>query len=227
MKLVLLRHGQSTYNLEKRFCGWTDVPLTEKGIIEAKNAGKLLKENNFSFDCAYTSVLKRAINTLEYVLDELEETIPVDYDWHLNERCYGALQGKTHKEMEDKYGKEQVHLWRRSYELRPPLLTEDDTRYPGNDLKYKDVQKEKLPFGESLEDTLKRTTEYFNKKIVPEILKDKDILVVAHGNSLRSLIKYLEKMSSDEIIKFELKTGIPYVYEIDKDLKIQDKYFLQ
>ena len=226
MKLVLLRHGQSTFNLEKRFCGWTDVPLTEKGIIEAKEAGKMMKKNNLKFDIVYTSVLKRAIDTLRYVLEEMHENIPVIYDWHLNEKSYGALQGITHKEMELKFGKDQVHLWRRSYEERPPALSEDDPRYPGNDAKYKNISKEKLPYTESLKDTLERTYSYFNRIIVPELKKGKNVLVVAHGNSLRALIKYLEGLSSEEIINFELKTGIPYVYELDSQLKIVDKYFL-
>ncbi len=225
MKLVLLRHGQSTYNLEKKFCGWTDVPLTQKGILEAKQAGIILKNNNFKFDVAYTSVLKRAKDTLKYVLEELNADIKVYEDWHLNERCYGALQGKTHKEMINKYGSKQVHIYRRSYDVKPPSLSKEDIRYAGNDIIYKGLKN--LPLTESLEDTLKRTVYYFNSVIKPNIKQGKNILIVAHGNSLRSLVKYLENLTSEEIVNFEFETGIPYVYEIDENMNIFNKYFLR
>lgn len=227
MKLVLLRHGQSFYNKEKRFCGWTDSLLTETGINEAKTAGKILKENKISFDIAYTSFLTRATTTLNYVLDEMNLKIPVHYDWRINERCYGALQGKTHDEIEKKYGKEQVHLWRRSYDGTPPLLTIDDIRYPGNDPKYKNIPKEQLPLGESLKDTLNRTVSFYKEMVVPKLLLGNNVLIVAHGNSLRALIKYLEKISDEEITKIELKTGVPYVYDLTNDLNIKNKYFLK
>lgn len=227
MKLVLLRHGQSIYNLEKRFTGWTDVPLTEKGIEEAKKAGKLLKINNFKFDKAYTSRLKRAIDTLNYVKDQMQTELKVTYAYELNERHYGALQGLKHSEMEEKYSKEQVLKWRRSYDVRPPLLKEEDKRNPKNDLKYKDINKDNLPLGESLKDTLKRVLKYYNEEISPNLKEGKDILIVAHGNSLRALIKHLESISDEDILKVEIPTGVPYVYELDENLKLKNKYILQ
>lgn len=227
MKLVLLRHGESVWNKENKFTGWTDVDLSEKGIIEAKNAGKLLKENNFTFDIAYTSVLKRAINTLKYVLEEMNINIPVIKDYHLNERCYGALQGLNKDWAREKYGEEQVLLWRRSALVRPPALTKEDERFPGHDEKYKDIPLEKLPLTENLNDTIIRVREYFDKEIVKEIKNNKNILITAHGNSLRALIKYLEKLGDEEVISLELETGVPYVYELDTDLNIIDKSVLK
>ncbi len=227
MKLVLLRHGQSIYNLEKRFTGWTDVPLTKKGIEEAKNAGKLLKTNNFKFDKAYTSKLKRAIDTLTYVKEEMQADIEITYAYELNERHYGALQGLKHSEMEEKYSKEQVLKWRRSYDERPPLLKEEDPRNPQKDPKYKDINKDNLPFGESLKDTLKRAVKYYNEEISPNLKEGKDILIVAHGNSLRALIKHIENISDEDILKVEIPTGIPYVYELDESLKIKSKHILK
>ena len=227
MKLVLLRHGQSIWNKENRFTGWTDVDLSSAGIEEAKKAGKLLKENNFNFDIAYTSVLKRAINTLNYIVKEMNINIPVKEDYHLNERCYGALQGFNKDEIKEKYGEKQVLLWRRSADVRPPALTKDDERFPGNDPKYKDIPKNKLPLTENLNDTIVRVREYFDSKIILDIKNNKNILIVAHGNSLRGLIKYLEKLSDEEVINLELKTGVPYVYDIDENLNILDKYVLE
>lgn len=227
MKLVLLRHGESVWNKENKFIGWTDVELSKKGILEAKEAGLLFKKNNFNFDVAYTSVLKRAIDTLNYVLDEMKIKIPVIKDYHLNERHYGALQGLNKDEIRAKYGDDQVLLWRRSVDVRPPAVTKDDPRYPGNDPMYKDVLKEDLPVSENLNDTIKRTSEYFNREIVPKLLEGKDILIVAHGNSLRALVKYLEKLSDEEIISLELATGVPYVYELDSNLKPLKKYWLK
>ena len=226
MHLVLVRHGESVWNKENKFTGWTDVALSDKGIDEAKEAGILLKENNFSFDIAYTSVLKRADDTLKYILKELRIDIPVFKSWKLNERHYGALQGLNKDDMRIKYGEEQVAVWRRSYAVKPPLLKADDERCPYKDMKYKDVEKEKLPFGESLKDTLKRTVEYFESDIKPMLLEDKNIIIVAHGNSLRALIKYLENISDDEIVNLEIPTGKPYIYDMDTNLTIIDKYYL-
>ena len=227
MRLVLVRHGQSVYNLEKRFCGWTDVDLTDKGIQEAIDAGKKLKENGFVFDVAYTSVLKRANDTLKYILKELgEENIPISFSWRLNERHYGALQGFNHDEMAEKCGKEQVHLWRRSADVRPPLLTLDDERYSGNDPKYKDLDKKDIPLGECLLDTVKRTVPYYESDIKKSLEEGKNVLVVAHGNSLRALVKYLENISDEDIMGVEIPTGKPYVYEMDSDLNIINKYYL-
>ena len=227
MKLILIRHGQSTWNKENRFTGWTDVPLSEKGIEEAKNAGKLLKQNNENFDIAYTSVLKRAIDTLNYVLKEMNIDVPVIKNYHLNERHYGALQGLNKDEMRKKYGEDQVLLWRRSADVKPPTLTLDDPRFPGNDPKYQNIPKDKLPLTENLNDTIKRVTEYFNEVIIKDIKENKNILIVAHGNSLRALIKYLEKISDEEIIKMEVETGIPIIYEIDENLNILNKTILK
>lgn len=227
MKLVLVRHGQSVWNLENKFTGWTDVNLTEKGIEEAIDAGKRLKENNIVFDVAYTSVLKRANDTLKYILKELgEENIPINYSWRLNERHYGALQGLNKKETALKYGEEQVHLWRRSFDVRPPLLTLDDERCSINDPKYKDLDKKDIPLGECLKDTIYRTVPYYESNIKKSLEEGKNVIVVAHGNSLRSLIKYLENISDEDIMDVEIPTGKPYIYEMDSDLNIINKYFL-
>ena len=227
MKLVLLRHGESIWNKENRFTGWTDVDLSSTGIEEAKRAGKLLKENNFTFDVAYTSVLKRAIKTLEYVLKEMKVDVPTIKDYHLNERCYGALQGFNKDEIKEKYGEKQVLLWRRSADVRPPALTRDDERFPGNDKRYKDIPVSKLPLTENLNDTIARVREYFDSKIILDIKANKNVLIVAHGNSLRGLVKYLEKLSDEDVIRLELKTGVPYVYELDENLNILDKSVLE
>lgn len=226
MILVLLRHGESTWNKENRFTGWTDVDLTEKGKEEAMNAGKIMKDKNFTFDIAFTSVLKRAIDTLNIVLNEMNISLDINYSWKLNERHYGALQGLNKDETRKKYGEEQVHLWRRSYDVKPPELTVDDERYPGHDPKYKDLKQEELPLTESLKDTLKRTLEYYNNDIIKYLHDGKNVLVVAHGNSIRSIIKYIENISDDEIMKVEIPTGVPYVYNLDNNLNIIEKYFL-
>ena len=189
MKLVLVRHGQSVWNLENRFTGWTDVELSDNGIKEAKEAGKLLKENEFTFDVAYTSVLKRANETLNIILKELgEENIPIHYSWKLNERHYGALQGLNKDDTRKKYGDEQVKIWRRSAFVRPPLLNEEDDRYPGMDDKYKDLKKSELPLGECLMDTLKRVIDYYETEIKKSLLSGQNVIIAAHGNSLRALI---------------------------------------
>lgn len=227
MKLVLLRHGESVWNKENRFTGWTDVDLSEKGVKEAENAGKLLKDKGYTFDVSFTSILKRANRTLEIVLKEMNLNIPVYYSYRLNERHYGALQGLNIDEMRKKFGDEQVHIWRRSYDVRPPELSKDDERYPGNDPKYKDLTPEELPLTECLKDTLERVLPYYNNEIKKHLENKENVLVVAHGNSLRSIIKYLENVSDEDIMNVEIPTGIPYVYELDDNLTIKEKYFLK
>mgnify|MGYP002576930959 CR=1 FL=1 len=227
MKLVLLRHGESIWNKENKFTGWTDVELTENGKNEAHKAGLLLKEKGYTFDVAFTSVLKRANDTLDIVLKEMNLNIPVHYSYKLNERHYGALQGLNKDETRKKYGEEQVHLWRRSATVRPPALDINDVRYPGNDIKYKDLDKKDLPLTECLLDTMKRTVEYYESDIKEELLQDKNVLIVAHGNSLRSIIKYLENISDEDIMNIELPTGVPFVYEMNKNLEIVNKFFLK
>ena len=228
IKLVLVRHGQSMWNLENRFTGWTNVELSEQGIKEAKEAGKVLKEKGFNFDVAYTSVLKRANDTLKYILEELgEENIPVKKSWRLNERHYGALQGLNKDETKEKYGAEQVLLWRRSTDVRPPALSKDDERYPGNDSKYSELTENELPTTENLIDTIKRVMEYWNSDIKKDLETGKRVIIAAHGNSLRGLIKYLDNMTDEEIIKLELQTGNPICYELDDNLKPIRHYYLK
>ena len=228
IKLVLVRHGQSMWNLENRFTGWTDVELSEQGIKEAKEAGKVLKEKGFSFDVAYTSVLKRANDTLGYILEELgEQDIPVKKSWRLNERHYGALQGLNKDETREKYGEEQVLLWRRSTDVRPPALSKDDERYPGNDPKYSELKEEELPTTENLIDTIERVMVYWNSDIVKDLKAGKKVIIAAHGNSLRGLIKYLDNMTDEEVIKLELQTGNPICYELDDNLKPIRHYYLK
>ena len=228
IKLVLVRHGQSMWNLENKFTGWTDVDLSEQGIKEAKEAGKVLKDKGFTFDVAYTSVLKRANDTLNYILEELgEENIPIKKSWRLNERHYGALQGLNKAETKEKYGEEQVLLWRRSSDVKPPELSVEDERYPGNDPKYKDLKEEELPKTENLIDTIKRVIDYWNSDIKQDLLDGKKVIIAAHGNSLRGLIKYLDNLTDEEIIKVELQTGNPICYELDDDLKPIKHYYLK
>ena len=227
IKLVLVRHGQSVWNLENKFTGWTDVELSKQGILEAKEAGKILKEKGFRFDLAFTSVLKRAEDTLGYILKEMgEENIEIRRSWKLNERHYGALQGLNKDETKKKYGEEQVHIWRRSYDVRPPELTYDDPRYPGNDPKYKDLSKEELPLTECLKDTLNRVLPYYNSEIKKHLLNGENVLIVAHGNSIRSIIKYIENISDEDIMSVEIPTGVPYIYEFDNDLNVINKTIL-
>ena len=228
IKLVLVRHGQSMWNLENRFTGWTDVELSEQGIKEAKEAGKVLKEKGFGFDVAYTSVLKRANDTLEYILKELgEQDIPVKKSWRLNERHYGALQGLNKDETKEKYGEEQVLLWRRSTDVRPPALSKDDERYPGNDPKYSELKENELPTTENLIDTIERVMVYWNSDIVKDLEEGKRVIIAAHGNSLRGLIKYLDNITDEEIIKLELQTGNPICYELDDNLRPIRHYYLK
>jgi 2,3-bisphosphoglycerate-dependent phosphoglycerate mutase len=226
-KLVLLRHGESTWNQENRFTGWTDVDLSEKGKQEAAAAGQLLKQEGFTFDTAYTSVLKRAIRTLWIVLSEMDLMwVPVTHSWRLNERSYGALQGLNKAETAAKYGEEQVHIWRRSYNTPPPPLEKTDERYPGKDPRYKDLDPAVIPVTECLEDTVKRFMPYWEEAIAPAIKEGKKILITAHGNSLRALIKYLDNISDEEITELNIPTGIPLVYELDEDLKPLKHYYL-
>lgn len=228
IKLVLVRHGQSIWNLENKFTGWTDVGLSSNGVNEAIEAGKVLKEKGFTFDLAYTSVLKRAEDTLTYILKEMnEEDIEIRRSWKLNERHYGALQGLNKDETRKKYGDEQVLLWRRSATVRPPKLELTDPRYPGNDPKYSNLTKEELPRTENLVDTIKRVVEYFKEEIEPELKNNKKIIIVAHGNSLRGLIKYLDNISDEDIISLELETGNPICYELEDDLKPIKHYYLK
>jgi 2,3-bisphosphoglycerate-dependent phosphoglycerate mutase len=225
--IVLLRHGESIWNKENRFTGWTDIDLSQKGIAEAKEAGQLLKKEGFVFDLAFTSVLKRAIRTLWLTLDELDLMwIPVYNSWRLNERHYGALQGLNKAEMAAKYGEEQVLIWRRSYTIRPPALKKDDPRCPGNDPRYQDLDKKDLPFTECLKDTVERFLPYWQKVIAPEVKKGKRVIIAAHGNSLRALVKYLDKVSDSEIVQLNIPTGIPLVYELDDQLKPSRHYYL-
>lgn len=228
IKLVLVRHGQSEWNLENKFTGWTDVSLSPKGIEEAKEAGRVLKEKGFSFDLGFTSELKRAKDTLDYILKEMgEENIEIRRSWKLNERHYGALQGLNKDETKKKYGEEQVLLWRRSTDVRPPALDVTDPRYPGNDPKYKELKEDELPRTENLLDTIKRVLEYWNSDIKPELEKGRKIIIAAHGNSLRGLIKYLDNISDEDIIKLELQTGNPICYELDDNLKPIRHYYLK
>ena len=226
-KLVLLRHGESVWNKENRFTGWTDVDLTEKGIAEAREAGKLLKEKGYLFDIAFTSVLKRAIRTLWLVLDEMNLMwIPVERSWRLNERFYGGLQGLNKSETAAQYGEDQVHIWRRSYDIPPPAITEDDERYPGRNPVYRDLKKSEIPLAEALKHTKDRVMPYWHDKIVPAIKSGQRVLIAAHGNSLRALVKHLDDIPEDEIVKLNIPTGIPLVYELDDKLKPIQHYYL-
>ena len=226
-KLVLVRHGESTWNKENRFTGWTDVDLSEKGREEAKKAGKVLKADGYDFDLAYTSVLKRAIRTLWYIMDEMDLMwIPVIRDWRLNERHYGALQGLNKAETAAKHGEKQVKIWRRSYDIQPPALEESDERFPGHDPKYRSLSDEELPRTECLKDTVARFLPLWKNEISTEIKSGKKVLIVAHGNSLRALVKYLDNIPDDEIVGLNIPTGIPLVYELDDDLKPIKHYYL-
>ncbi len=219
-EIALIRHGESAWNRENRFTGWTDVPLSEKGVEEARAAGRLLKEEGYAFDLAFTSVLKRAIKTLWLVLEEMDRMwIPVRHSWKLNERHYGGLQGLNKSETAARYGDEQVKIWRRSYDVLPPLLDKDDDRYPAKDPRYADLAPEQIPAGECLADTVARVVPYWREAIVPEISAGRKIVVAAHGNSLRALVKYLDDISEKDILELNIPTGIPLVYTLDQDMK--------
>jgi len=226
-KLVLLRHGESLWNKENRFTGWTDVDLSHKGIDEAKKAGNILKEGNYTFDVAFTSVLKRAIRTLWLTLDEMDLMwIPVYRSWRLNEKHYGALQGLNKSETAKKYSEEQVLLWRRAYDVRPPALELSDPRYPGNDPRYKEVEKKDIPLTECLKDTVERFMPYWHEIIAPTIKAGKKVIISAHGNSLRALVKYLDNISEEKIVSLNIPTGMPLAYELDDNLKPIKSYYL-
>jgi len=226
-KLILLRHGQSIWNLENRFTGWTDVDLSDHGIAEARNAGKLLRAEGYHFDKAFTSVLKRAIRTLWIVMDEMDLMwIPVYRSWRLNERHYGALQGLNKRDTVEKYGQEQVQIWRRTYEIQPPALDKTDKRNSVFDLRYAQLKNEDLPSTECLKDTLNRVLPYWHEVIEPALKDGEQILVAAHGNSLRALVKYLDNMSDDEITGVNIPTGFPLVYELDENLNAIEHHYL-
>jgi len=225
--LVLIRHGQSAWNLENRFTGWTDVDITEQGAEEARTGARLLAGAGLTFDVAHTSLLKRAIRTLWIVLDELDLMwLPVSRTWRLNERHYGALQGLNKAETAKKYGDDQVFVWRRSFDVPPPALEPDDERFPGHDRRYADLSPDELPRCESLKLTIDRTMPYWFETVVPQIREGKRVLIVAHGNSLRGLVKYLDGMSDEAITKLNIPTGLPLVYELDDDLRPLRHYYL-
>lgn len=226
-KLVLLRHGESDWNKENRFTGWTDVDLSEKGREEAREAGVVLRKQGYTFDQAYTSVLKRAIRTLWMVLDEMDLMwIPVERSWRLNERHYGALQGLNKAETAAKFGENQVKIWRRSYAIQPPALEVSDERYPGIDPRYRSLSKQELPLTECLKDTVERFLPYWHATIFPAIREGRKVLIAAHGNSLRALVKYLDDISEQDIVELNIPTGMPLVYELDEELKPQNRYYL-
>lgn len=225
--LILLRHGESVWNKENLFTGWTDVDLSENGIHEARQAGELLKNEGFRFDAAFTSVLKRAIRTLWIVQDRMDLMwVPVHISWRLNERHYGALQGLSKARMAEMHGEEQVHTWRRSYNVRPPALDKTDKRYPGHDPRYKDLDEEEIPLTECLKDTVDRFLPYWHETIAPVIRTGKRIILAAHGNSLRALVKYLDHVSEEDIVGLNIPTGIPLIYELDGDLRAVTHYYL-
>jgi 2,3-bisphosphoglycerate-dependent phosphoglycerate mutase len=226
-KLVLVRHGESTWNKENLFTGWTDVDLSKKGVQEATEGGRVLKEQGYIFDIAFTSVLKRAIRTLWIVLDEMDLMwIPVVRDWRLNERHYGALQGLNKAQMAEKFGDKQVKIWRRSYDIRPPALEETDPRNPAKDPRYKELKKEQIPLTECLKDTVERFLPCWHEVIAPTVRSGKRVLIAAHGNSLRALVKYLDNIPDDVIPEVNIPTGMPLVYELEDDLKPIKNYYL-
>lgn len=227
MKLVLLRHGESKWNLENKFTGWTDVELTEKGEAEAKNAGELINNENINIDLVFTSVLKRAINTMNICLSNMDHNNPqIFQDWRLNERHYGSLQGLNKSETAEKYGDDQVLIWRRSYDIKPPELDQDDDRHPRFDKKYENLDSKILPSSECLKDTVERFLPYWEEKISPNVKNGKKVMIVAHGNSLRALVKHLDKISDDKILGLNIPTGTPLVYELDEDLNPLKNYYL-
>ncbi|MDD5263069.1 MAG: 2,3-diphosphoglycerate-dependent phosphoglycerate mutase [Methylacidiphilales bacterium] len=226
-KLVLIRHGESTWNKENRFTGWTDVDLSEKGMAEARKGGVQLKKDGYVFDIAYVSVLKRAIKTLNLVLDEMDLLwIPVQKSWRLNERHYGALQGLDKSETAAKHGEQQVKIWRRAYDIAPPPLEKTDPRYPGKDPRYKDLSEKELPLTECLKDTVDRFLPFWHETLAPAVKSGKRVLVAAHGNSLRALVKYLDNISDQDILELNIPTGMPLVYELDANLKPIKHYYV-
>ena len=226
-KLVLVRHGESTWNRENRFTGWTDVDLSERGREEALEGGRVLKAAGYTFDVAYTSVLKRAIRTLWIIQDEMDLMwIPVHRSWRLNERHYGALQGLNKAETAAKFGEAQVKIWRRSYDVPPPVLTPDDPRYPGHELRYQGLSPQELPLTECLKDTVARFLPLWHEIIAPDIRSGRKVLIAAHGNSLRALVKYLDNIPEEEIVELNIPTGMPLVYKLDDDLKPVNRYYL-
>ncbi|WP_321423760.1 2,3-diphosphoglycerate-dependent phosphoglycerate mutase [uncultured Bacteroides sp.] len=227
-KLILIRHGESDWNKQNRFTGWTDVDLSEKGENEAREAGKRMKEAGISFDIAYSSVLKRAIRTQHILQEETDLLwVPEVHNWRLNERHYGALQGLNKAETAQKYGDDQVHIWRRSFNIAPPLLEADDERCASKEAKYKGIEPAIIPLGESLEITIKRVLPFWQDYIAPSLLEGKTVLVTAHGNSLRALIKYLDNISDDDIANLEIPTGVPLIYELDDNLRPTNHYYLK
>jgi len=227
MKLILLRHGESQWNLENRFTGWTDVSLTKNGEYEAKKAGILLNNNNIQIDLAYISYLKRAVKTHKICQKQLKKTnMKIKYDWRLNERHYGSLQGLNKSQTAKKYGDEQVLIWRRSYDTPPPSLDHDDNRHPKFDILYKDINSKELPSSESLKDTLNRVKPLWDNNIIPQINNGKNILIVAHGNSLRAIVKILKKITNKDIVNLNIPTGVPYIFEINRNLDVVRDYFL-
>lgn len=226
-KVVLLRHGESDWNKENRFTGWTDVDLSEKGIAEAREGARVLREQGYTFDVAYTSVLKRAIRTLWIVMDDMDLMwIPVYRSWRLNERHYGALQGLNKAETAEKFGEQQVKIWRRSYDIRPPALEKSDPRYPGNDPRYRDLSEQELPLTECLKDTVARFLPYWHETIAPAVKSGQRVLISAHGNSLRALVKYLDNIPDEDIVELNIPTGMPLVYELDESLRPLKSYYL-
>jgi 2,3-bisphosphoglycerate-dependent phosphoglycerate mutase len=225
-KLVIVRHGESVWNKENIFTGWTDVDLSELGVEQAIEAGKILNEKGFSFDLAFTSILKRATDTLDLILKEMDLNIPIERSWRLNERHYGALQGMNKEDIKNEYGEEMRQKWRRSYDVQPPALDKKDERYPGKDPKYADLKESELPLTESLEDTEARVMPYWNNEIAPKILEGKKIIISAHGNSIRALAKNIESISDKDIVDLEIPVGAPLVYELDQNLKPVNKYYL-
>ena len=227
-KLVLLRHGESIYNKENRFTGWTDVDLTDLGVKQAKNAAQLLNKQGYNFDISFASVLKRSIKTLNIVLEDLDHLwIPIQKSWRLNERFYGALQGLNKEETIEKYGAEQVKKWRRDPHEHPPAISKDDERYPGKDLRYKDLTERELPLTENLSETLTRVLPFWHEIIVAAIRKDQKVIICAHGNSLRALIQYIDHLSDEDVIKLDIPTGVPLIYELNEGLEQIKHYYLE
>ncbi|NHA02917.1 2,3-diphosphoglycerate-dependent phosphoglycerate mutase [Mucilaginibacter sp. HC2] len=227
-KLVLIRHGESAWNLENRFTGWEDVDLSENGYIQARNAGNILKKNGYNFDVGFTSFLKRSIKTLHFILEELDHLwIPVEKSWRLNERFYGALQGMNKDEAITQYGPDQVHKWRRDPNEYPPAITKEDPRYPGHDLRYKGLTERELPLTENLSETMDRVLPFWNERIVKAMRRNQKVVIVAHGNSLRSLVKYIDLLSDEEVSNLEIPTATPLVYELDEGLNRIKHYYLE